>query len=360
MYRILIFNLGGTSTKLAVFEDEELKAEGTIRHTDEELRDCADNAAQIAFRKGAIVKWLRENRIDLGRMDAVIIRAGAGLCRKGGTYLVAGTLRDKIYETYKASFPKARHPSVIVLPLADELLEGKNVPIYIVDPDGVDEFEDVAYITGHPDFRRSSGFHVLNHKAIARRAAKDLGKTYEQTNLVVAHMGGGISIAAHKRGLVVDSTSGGMAGEGPFGTNRTGPLPLNQLVERCFSGKYSKKDIMDMLMTGGGFQAHTGYTDLRIIEQKAAGGDANCDLIVRAFIYQVCRYIGAQFTVLNCEADAIILTGGIAYSDRVVNGVKRCLGKLAPVLVYPGEKENEAMLAGVLSVLRGETAPMIL
>lgn len=361
MYRILIFNLGGTSTKLALFEDETLKAEGTIRHTDAEIQGCADNAEQIAFRKGTIVKWLQENHLALEELSAIVIRSsGAGMCKQGGTYLVTGKLRDGMYDAYQNSFPKAPHPSVIVLPLVDEILEGRNVPIYIVDPDGVDEFHDVAYITGHPDFRRSSGFHVLNHKAIARKASKDLGKTYEEANLVVAHMGGGISIAAHKHGMVVDSTSGGSAGEGPFGTNRTGPLPLNKLVDKCFSGEYSKKEIMNLVMTGGGFLAHTGYTDLRIIEQKATEGDANCDLIVRAFIYQVCRYIGAQFTVLNCEADAIVLTGGIAYSDRVVGGIKSCVGKLAPVLVYPGEKENEAMVDGVLSVLRGERTPIIL
>lgn len=361
MYQILIFNLGGTSTKLAVFEDEALKAEGTIRHTDEEIQACKDNAEQIAFRKDTILKWLQEEHIALEELSAVVMRSsGAGMCKRGGTYLVTGKLRDGMYEAYRNSFPQASHPSFIVLPLVDEVLAGLDVPIYIVDPDGVDEFQDVAYITGHPDFRRSSGFHVLNHKAVGRRAAKELGKAYEEANLVVAHMGGGVSIAAHRNGMVVDATSGGSAGEGPFGTNRTGPLPLNKLIDKCFSGEYTKKDMMNLIMTGGGFLAHTGYTDLRIIEQKAAEGDANCDLIIRAFIYQVCRYIGAQFTVLNCQADAIVLTGGMAYSDRVVQGIKDCVGKLAPVLVYPGEKENEAMVDGVLSVLRGERAAIVL
>ena len=361
MYRILIFNLGGTSTKLALFEDERQVMEGTIRHTDEEIGACADNAAQIAFRKVTINAWLRENDISLDSLDAIVIRAfGAGLCKLGGTYLVQGKLRDGLYTAYRNSFPKAIHPSFIVLPLVDDILEGRKVPVYIVDPDGVDEFQDVSYITGHPDFPRSSGFHVLNQKAIARKAAKDLGKRYEDADLVVAHMGGGVSIAAHRHGLVVDSTSGGGAGEGPFGTNRTGPLPLNKLVEACYSGKYDKRAMMNLLTNGGGFLAHTGYTDLRIIEQKAAEGDGHCDLILRAFIYQVCRYIGAQFTVLKCKADAIVLTGGMAYSDRVVSSIKECVGSLAPVMVYPGEKENEAMVDGVLSVLRGEREAIVL
>lgn len=360
-YRILVFNLGGTSTKMALFENEKEISSGTIRHSDEEILACKDNEAQIEFRKEKVQEWLTAENIEISSLDAVVMRSsGAGVCKRGGTYLVKGKLREKMYEAYQSSFPKAPHPSFYVLPLVEKVLGDAQVPIYIVDPDSVDEFEDVARITGHPDFPRSSGFHVLNHKAIGRKAAKDLGKTYESVNLVVAHMGGGVSIAAHKHGMVVDSTSGGSAGEGPFGTNRTGPLPLGKLVDRCYSGEYSKKDIMSMIMTGGGFLAHTGYTDLRIIEKKAEEGDEHCDLVIRAFIYQVCRYIAAQFAVLNCEADAIVLTGGIAYSDRVVSGIRDCVGKLAPVMVYPGEKENEAMVDGVLSVLRGERTAIIL
>lgn len=361
MYRILIFNLGGTSTKLALFEDETLKIEGTIRHTDEEIASCEDNTAQIAFRRKTIEEWMNENGIDLDGIDAVCIRShGFGMCKNGGTYRVAGKLRDAMWKAYEKTFPKAIHPSFIVLPLVEEILQGRETPIYIVDPDGVDEFEDVAYITGHPDLPRSSGFHVLNHKAMARKASRELGKRYDETKLVVAHMGGGVTIAAHKNGRVVESTSGGSAGEGPFGTNRTGPLPLNKLVELCFDGKHTKEDILRMITNEGGFLAHTGYTDLRIIEQKASEGDEHCDLIERAFIYQVNRYIGAQYTVLGCEADAIVLTGGIAYSKRVVDGVKQCVGKLAPVLVFPGEEENEAMVAGVLRVLRGDEEEIIL
>lgn len=361
MYQTLIFNLGGTSTKLALFEDETLKAEGTMRHTDEEIAACTDNARQIAFRKENIMGWLAENRISLDSISAIVIRCnGGGLCRQSGTYLVAGRLKDKLHEVYQNSFPLANHPSAYVLPLAEEVIGAHSIPIYIVDPDDMDEFEDLARFTGHPDFPRRSGCHVLNQKAMARRAAKDMGKRYEDVNLVVAHMGGGVSIAAHKHGQVVEATSGGSAGEGPFGSNRTGPLPLNKLVDMCFDGRHTKKDVMDMITTGGGFLAHTGYTDLRIIEKKAAEGDANCDLAVRAFIYQVSRYIAAQCAVLCCDVDGIVLTGGMAYSQRVVEGVKERVGRLAPVLPYPGEEENEAMVAGVLSVLRGEREAIVL
>ena len=361
MSNILLINLGGTSTKLAIFADEKMLVDCTIRHTDKEIQSCDTNEKQVCFRKKQITEWMENNPYSLNEIDAIVIRSsGAGMCKKGGTYLVTGKLKKGMIEAYKNSFPLAGHPSFYVLPLVEELIEGRKIPIYIVDPDGVDEFNDVAYITGHPDFPRSSGFHVLNQKAVARRACRDLDIKYTDAKLVVAHMGGGISIAAHDHGNVIESTSGGSAGEGPFGTNRTGPLPLNKLVDCCFDGKHTKKDINNMIMTGGGFLAHTGYTDLRIIEQKAAEGDKNCDLVIRAFIYQVNRYIGAQFTTLNCEADAFVLTGGIAYSDRVVEGVRSCVGKLAPVIVYPGEEENKAMVEGVLTVLRGETKPIIL
>lgn len=290
----------------------------------------------------------------------VMRSSGAGMCKRGGTYLVTGKLRDGMYEAYRNSFPQASHPSFIVLPLVDEVLAGLNVPIYIVDPDGVDEFQDVAYITGHPDFRRSSGFHVLNHKAVGRRAARSWAKAYEEANLVVAHMGGGVSIAAHRNGMVVDATSGGSAGEGPFGTNRTGPLPLNKLIDKCFSGEYTKKDMMNLIMTGGGFLAHTATPTCGSLNRRPPRATPTAISSSGPLIYQVCRYIGAQFTVLNCQADAIVLTGGMAYSDRVVQGIKDCVGKLAPVLVYPGEKENEAMVDGVLSVLRGERAAIVL
>lgn len=216
MHRILIFNLGGTSTKLAVFDEETLVVEGTIRHTDREIQGCTDNAEQIAFRRGAIEAWLLENHISLDDLSAVVIRSsGAGLCKKGGTYLVTGKLRDGMYAAYRGSFPKAPHPSFIVLPLADEILGSRPIPIYIVDPDGVDEFQDVAYITGHPDLPRSSGFHVLNHKAIARKASRDLGKRYEDADLVVAHMGGGISIAATGTAWWWTAPAAAVPGRGP-------------------------------------------------------------------------------------------------------------------------------------------------
>ncbi len=356
MYKVMSVNLGGTSTKLSIFHDETLFREGTFRHTDEELAACKDNAEQIAFRKSVADRWIAENSLSLDDLDAVVVRVSStgGMAKKSGAYLISGKLQAFVMDMYEKSFPKAMHPSFITYPLVKSLLGDKDIPIYVVDPEDLDEFDDVARVTGHPDFPRYSGCHMLNQKAVARKVAKDLGKPYNELNLVVAHLGGGVSIASHCHGRVIDGTSGGPAGEGPFATNRTGPLPLDKVVEACFSGKYQKRDMIALLMARGGFVAHTGLTDLRLIEEKAANGDANCDLVIRAFIYQVNRYIGAQYTVLDCDCDAIVLTGGIAYSERVVQGVRARVGKLAPVLVYPGEEETESMVAGALRVLRGE------
>lgn len=361
LYKIMTVNLGGTSTKLSLFEDEVLLKEGTMRHTDEELSACTDNDLEIAFRKLVAQKWIAENAVSLDKLDAVVVRVTntGGLATRSGTYQITGKLRDSLVDIYKQSFPKAVHPSILAHMLAESLIEGLDIPIFVVDPEDVNEIQEVAKITGHPDFprgRMETGYHVLNHKAVARQAAKDMGKTYHDVNFVVAHLGGGVSIAAHMNGMVIDTTSGGPGGEGPFAINRSGSLPLYPLIEACFSGKYQKKDLLKIVMATGGFFAHTGLTDFRLIEQKAAEGDEKCDLLIRAFIYQVCRYIGAQYTVLNCNCDGIILTGGIAYSKHVVEGIRRCVGKLAPVLVYPGEEESTAMVTGALRILRGEEA----
>jgi len=358
MFHILSINLGGTSTKLYLYEDEKLLHEGSIRHTEDEIAACADNRAQIAFRKKVALDWIDANRISLDSIDAVVIRLSntGGATTIGGTYRIEGKLKDAVMKIYEESFPKAMHPSFIGYPLVLSILDGREIPVYAVDPDDVDEFCDIAHITGHPDFPRRSGCHILNQKAVARKASADLGKAYKDTKLVVAHLGGGVSIASHDHGRIIDGTSGGPAGEGPFSTTRSGQLPLDLVAQACCSGKVDMRKIMGIIMARGGFAAHTGMTDMRQIEEKAAGGDENCERVIRAFIFQVCRYIGAQFAALGCEADAIVLTGGIAYDKRVVDEVTKCVGKLAPVMAYPGEEEAEAMIAGVLRVLRGEEA----
>lgn len=359
---ILAVNLGGTSTKLAFFEDDKRIYDASIQHSEDEIAGCEDNTAQISLRNRTIKEWLGNNVIDLNALDAVVIRAGGleSIAKKSGTYLITGKIREQLLVFYQKSFPKAVHPSIITYPLVEELLKGADIPVYVVDPESVDEFCAEAKLTGHPDFPRHSAVHMLNHKAVARKAAKELGKKYTETKLVVAHLGGGVSIGAHLYGTIVDSTNGDYQGEGPFSTTRTGALPLDRVIAACFSGKYSQNDMIALLMGGGGFKAHTGMVDLRQIEVKAAAGDANCELVIRSFIHKVCQHIGAQFTVLGCEADAIILTGGIAYSNRVVNAITERIGNLAPIMVFPGEEETDAMVGGVLRVLSKEEEPIIM
>lgn len=356
MYKILVVNLGGTSTKVALYNDETPVCEGSLRHTDEELSACVDNTAQIELRNKVIMEWVRENDVNLDELDAIVFRmvTTGGLCKTGGTYRIEGALKDRLLQIYEKNFPKATHPGIITYPLLLKILDGRDVPIYAIDPDDVDEFSDVARISGHPDFPRTCGIHMINQKAIARKASEDLGKKYQDTKLVVAHLGGGNSIASHDHGRIVDSTHAAN-GEGPFATTRSGALPILDVVAKAIcSGKLDLRGVMNILMAQGGFIAHTGLSDMRLIEKKAEEGDANCELVIQAFIYHVCRYIGAQFAALGCEADAIVLTGGIAYSKRVVEAVTACVGKLAPVMVYPGENEIEAMVVGTLRVLRGE------
>ena len=355
MHKIMVVNLGGTSTKVALYDDETCACETSIRHTDEELSACTDNAGQIEMRKKAIIAWAKVNSVDLGQLNAIVFRMVKtnGLCKTGGTYRIEGILKDTLLDIYKDNCPKAAHPGIITYPLLQAILDGRDIPIYAVDPDDLDEFSDVAHFSGHPDYPRTCGIHMINQKAMARKASAELGKKYSETKLVVAHLGGGNSIASHDHGRIVDSTHAGV-GEGPFATTRSGALPILDLAQSICSGKLDLRGVMDILLSKGGFIAHTGFSDLRLIEQKAAEGDTNCDLAIRAFIYQVCKYIGAQFAALGCEADAIVLTGGVAYSKRVTEAISACVGKLAPVLVYPGENEIEAMAVGTLSVLRGE------
>ena len=355
MYKILVVNLGGTSTKLALYDDEKLVCEASLRHSDEELSACVDNAAQIELRKRAILEWVNENGVKLDDLAASVFRMATtgGVCTCGGTYRIEGRLKDILMKIYEGSFPKAAHPALITYPLILAILDGRNVPVYAIDPDDADETIDVARVSGHPDFPRKTATHMINQKAMARKASAELGKKYQETKLVVAHMGGGVSIAAHDHGRIIDSTHPAK-GEGPFAVTRSGPLYLDDVAEALHSGKLNLRDIYEILRSHGGFVAHTGLSDMRLIEKKVDEGDANCDLVFRAFIYQVCRYIGAQYAALDCEADAIVLTGGVAYSKRIVEAVSACVGKLAPVLVYPGEDETEAMITGTLRVLRGE------
>lgn len=360
MFKIVILNFGDTSTKITMFEDEAICRETTIRHTDEEMRAVPTQGEQLEFRTRCVREWLEAQQISLGQLDAAVIRTvSVKNCKRSGTYLVNRKLREDIIGEYEPD-KKCDHAGYLTLLVLERLLEGYQVPVYLVDPVYVDEFTEVARVSGHPLIQRESTFHALNQKAVARAAAAELKKTYETSRFVVCHMGGGISVCAHDRGRTVDGSNAGYGGTGPFSPTRTGDLPTVPLVRLCYSGRFTEEEMVQQLIKKGGFLAYTGLTDVRLIEENAAKGDKTAELVMKAFIYQVCKEIGAQCSVLDFRLDAILLTGGMAHSRRIVSEISKCVETVAPVMVYAGEKEAEAMAAGALRVLRGEEEAIIL
>ena len=361
MYRLMILNPGSTSTKISFYEDEKLTSETVIRHTDEEMASAPTQEEQVQLRKRRVLTELEKDGISLDGLDGAVIRViGVTRCTKSGTYQIGPLLRDDLYKLYNpdGSF---LHAGRMTYPLLDALLGERNIPVFLVDPIHVDEFADVARISGHPLLPRTSTFHALNQKAVARQAAKELGKSYEDVRLVVAHMGGGVSIGAHDRGRVVDASNCGMGATGPFSPNRAGDVPPGALLELCFSGKYTRKEVENMLLKNGGFKAYLGVSDAREAQAMADGGDERAKLVLKAFSYQAAKEIAAQCAVLGfSRVEGIVLTGGLAYSKPIVEDIKNRLEGIAPIFVYPGEKESEAMIAGALRVLRGESEAMVL
>jgi len=349
MYKILSVNPGSTSTKLAVYEEEKLICLHTIRHTSLELKPFVTMYEQYIFRKEIILKRLKEDGIALSDLSAVVGRGGLVRPLESGVYEV----NDKLIHDLKYS-TIGEHASnlggIIAREIADEI---PNCKAFIADPVVVDELQDVARISGLPQMPRRSMFHALNHKAVGRKYAAANSTMYEKLNLVVAHMGGGISVAAHRQGKVVDVNQG-LDGYGPFSPERAGTLDAGLLVKLCFDGKHSYEDIKKMLVGNGGLMAHLGTNEANLVVERAEAGDENSKLIIHAMAYTVAKEIGSMYVVLKGEADAIILTGGIAHSQLVVGYIKKMISSLAKVVIYPGEDEMESLAMSGLRVLRGE------
>ncbi len=351
MYKILSVNPGSTSTKFAVYEGEKLICLHTIRHKAEELSHYTSIFEQNKFRKELILQKLKSDGIELADLSAVVGRGGLVRPLESGVYEV----NEKLIEDLKLS-AIGEHASNLGGIIAREIAEViPGCKAYIADPVVVDELQDVARISGLPEFPRRSMFHALNHKAIARKYAAANGTKYENLNLVVAHLGGGISVAAHCKGKVID-TNQGLDGYGPFSPERAGTLDAGLLVGLCFEGKYSKSEIKKMLNGNGGLTAHLGSGEVQILEHKISDGDVKSKLVLEAMAYNVAKEIGAMFVVLKGDVDAIILTGGIAHSHFITDYIKNMISKLAKVVVYPGEDELEALAMSGLRVLRGEKA----
>jgi butyrate kinase len=296
----------------------------------------------------SIIEILAQNNINMESLDAVVGRGGLVKPIKSGTY----TVNDEMIRDLSTDFALT-HASALGGIIAAEIGRAYNIPAFVVDPVVVDEMEPYARVSGIPEISRRSVFHALNTKAVARRCAADIGKKYNECRFVVAHMGGGISVGAHKYGMVVD-VNDALYGEGPFSPERCGGLPVEQVVQMCFSGKYSKEEMIAFTVKKGGMRAYLGTNDLRTAEKNIAEGDEKSALIVDAMAYQVAREIGSMGAVLEFKIDAVILTGGLARSRRFTDQIKQRLESVSSVMVYPGEDEMTALALGALRVLRKE------
>ncbi|SHK26329.1 butyrate kinase [Tepidibacter formicigenes] len=347
-FKILAINPGSTSTKIAVFNNEELVFEKTLRHSSEEIGRYEKISDQFEFRKTVIEEAVNENGVKIEELDAVVGRGGLLKPIQGGTYKVS----DNMIEDLRVGV-LGEHASNLGGIIAKEIADKINVPSFIVDPVVVDELQDVARISGMPEIERKSIFHALNQKATARRAAAEMGKGYEEVNVIVAHMGGGISVGAHEMGRVID-VANALDGEGPFSPERSGGLPVGDLAKMCFSGKYTLDDIKKKIKGNGGIVAYLDTNDAREVEKMIEEGNEKAKLVYEAMAYQVAKEIGACAAVLKGKVDAIVLTGGIAYSKMFVKWIEERISFIGEVKVYPGEDEMIALAQGGLRVLKGE------
>ncbi|MCM1210343.1 MAG: butyrate kinase [Blautia sp.] len=349
----LIINPGSTSTKIGVFEDETLLFEETLRHSTEEIAQYPSIVDQKDFRKDIIINLLKEKDFDIHSLNMVVGRGGMLKPIPGGTYEVS----DELLEDLKIG-KQGQHASNLGGILAREIGDSIGVPSYIVDPVVVDELEPVSRYSGVPELPRTSVFHALNQKAVAKRYAKEISKAYDSLNLIVVHMGGGVSVGAHKQGKVVDVFNA-LDGDGAFSPERAGALPSGALIKLCFSGQYSEKEVYKKVVGNGGFNAYCGTNDMRDVEKMVQNGDAKAAEVREAFITQVAKDIGSMACVLKGNVDQIIITGGIAYDKVVVAGLKERAQWIAPMTVYPGEDELLALVQGGLRVLNGEEKAMV-
>jgi butyrate kinase len=347
-YKILAINPGSTSTKIAVYENETPIFNKSIKHDTAEIQTYDKIIDQYAFREKTILNALLEANIKLSDLHAVVGRGGMLKPIESGTYHVSEHMVNDM-KTAK----RGEHASNLGCVIAKAIADLYGIPSFIVDPVAVDEMQDIARFTGMPEIRRDSLFHALNQKAVALKAAKDLGKSYRELNLIIAHLGGGISVGIHQNGRVID-VNNALDGDGPMSPERSGQVPLGPLYKMIFSGKYTLKEIKDKNYGKGGLVAYLGTNDGAEIQKRIKSGDTFAAFIYDVMCYQIAKEIGAGATVLKGKIDAIILTGGLAYDQIAVGHIKERTEFLAPVMVYPGEDEMEALAYGALRVLRKE------
>ena len=344
---ILVINPGSTSTKIAVYEDEQPILLRSIRHTIEELDRFPRIVDQMDFRRDLVVDELRRMGVKC-RFDAIIGRGGLAKPVSGGVYEVNRQMCLDMYHAQRQHV--CNLGCIIAYELASKIPGCKS---YIADPVVVDEMEDVARISGSPLMPRVPVWHALNQKAVGRRFARENGQHYEDLNLIICHLGGGISIAAHRKGRAVDANNG-LDGEGPFSPERAGSLPPADLIRLCYSGKYTQEELLKRIVGQAGLKAHLGTTDVQQIISNIEAGDKTAELLIDAMIYQTAKCIAAEGAVFCGDVDAILITGGMAHSEYITSRLRRRISFLAPVHIYPGEDEMQALALNALAVLRGQ------
>lgn len=347
---ILAINPGSTSTKIAVYDNIKSVFVKNIKHSSEELKNFTSVINQFAFRKSIILSELKDAGVTIERIEIVIGRGGLLKPIPSGVYAVNEIMKEDLL-----SCRYGEHASNLGALIADNIAqELPSAKAYIADPVVVDELCDEARLTGLPQFKRRSVFHALNQKAIARIHAKSIGKQYEELNLIIAHLGGGISVGAHRKGKVIDVNQA-LDGEGPLSPERSGTLPVGDLIKACFSGEYSQETLKKMVTGEGGFVAYFGTNDAVEIEKRAQEGDEKAQLLQNTLGYQVSKYIGAMSAVLEGRVDNILITGGIAHNKTLMDYITKHIQFIAPVVIYPGEDEMRALALNAYHVLRNET-----
>ncbi|KKC29102.1 butyrate kinase [Caldanaerobacter subterraneus subsp. pacificus DSM 12653] len=348
----MVINPGSTSTKVALYEDEKEIVRSDITHDVETLKNYKSVIEQLDLRLEAINKWLSENGIKVLELSAIVVRGGLIKPVQSGTYVVNDIMLEDLRKGVGGE-----HPSNLGGIIGRALADPYGIPVYTLDPVAVDEMEDVARISGLPELPRKSQSHALNIKACIHRYARENNLKEEELNMIVAHMGGGISVAAIKGGRIVDVNNANQMG--PFSPERTGSLPSMKVVEMCYSGKYTLEEMKKKIVGMGGLVAHLGTNDAREVVKRIEAGDKKAKLVFEAMAYQIAKEIGRMAAVLKGDVKTIILTGGLAYSKPLIEIIIDMVGFIAPITLYPGGDEMEALRDGALRVLRGQETPKI-
>ncbi len=353
MFYILSVNPGSTSTKFAVFEEEELLFKENIKHSYEELKNFKTIFSQKDFRKEQIINYLKEKNFDLKKLSATVGRGGLLKPLKSGTYRVNEKMLNDLKEA-----KRGEHASNIGAWIAYEIAKPLGIPAFIVDPVSVDELCNEARLSGLKGLERESLSHALNTKAVAKRYSKEKGVKYENINLIVVHLGSGISVSAHRNGRMIDVTNS--MEEGPFSPERSGTVPCMKLAKLCFSGKYEFEDVKKMLFGEGGIYSYLGVKDFKEVMDRVGEGDKKAKQVVDSMIYQIAKSVGEMASALYGDVDAIIITGGMAYNEYTIKELKRRVKFITDeIKIYPGEDELKALTEGALRVLKGEEKEVV-